>query len=298
MMDFTLFNPIRQLEAIISNIQPKGKYFSPSFDVEKLAFYQLCFELSPKHFCFWVKDTTCQQIIWVEEYALPILDDEASIVDNISLIYGSHEFLKSIKWHSIRIIIDSQYFTQVPLAFFRKDYQHRYLQLAKGSALTNQEEILCTVDDNLDLVHIYSVESELVNWFSETYPLVELQFAHLTDILVDYATKSTKANSGLLCIQEDSFLLVVTSAGKLKLCNRFTYKTYQDILFYVMVVCHELNLKADEIMLRLYGQVDEKGELQQLLEEYIKNVHIGDQQNTTVVFEGLSPNKYIGMLNL
>lgn len=295
-MDFTLFNPIRQLEAIISNIQPKGKFFLPNFDVEKIPTYQLFFEISSKSFCFWVKDSVTTQIIWVEEYSLSWLDADSSVVDNISFIYSSHEFLKSIKWHSIHIQCDSQSFVQVPLPYFRKEFLQKYLQLAKGQLISNSEQILSQMDEAYGLVHVFSVETELLNWFSQTYPLVEIQYIPVCQILLEIAKAESRLDPAMyVYIKEDAINVVVTNNGKLQLCNRFPTRSTNDVLFYILATLSELSMSPEKAYVKLFGELGADGQLLAILSEYVTNVELGDYQTVRVWEEGQIPKNYIGM---
>lgn len=296
-MDFTLFNPIRQLEAIISNIQPKGKFFLPSFDVEKIPTYQLFFEISTKNFCFWVKDSFSNQIIWVEEYAISLFEVDSSVVDNISLIYNSHEFLKSIKWHSIHVHCDSQSFIQIPLPYFRKEFLQKYLQLAKGHLLGNHEQVLSQIDEDLSLVHVFSVEKQVMDWFSETYPLVEVSYMPVCQILLNLAKIENAENPIMhVYVKEDSINLVVVHHHKLLLCNRFQTRTTNDILFFVLASLNELSIHPDKCSVKLHGDLGADGQLYALLVEYIQQVDFDEKSQATLNVEGQIPKKYIGML--
>jgi hypothetical protein len=89
-------------------------------------------------------------------------------------------------------------FVQVPLPYFRKEFMQKYLQLAKGQLISNSEQILSQADESFGLVHVFSIETALLNWFSQTYPLVEIQYTPICQIVLEVA--KAESRSSLRCM--------------------------------------------------------------------------------------------------
>lgn len=293
MMDFTLFNPVRHLEATIANIQPLRKLHYASFEHDKLAYYQLYIQISSKNLVFWVKDLRTSQIIWLEEYAWPILGGETSICDNIAVIHQAHEFLKSIKWEAIHLWIDNQSFTHIPIDFFRKEYVHRYLQLAKGQKIPSEEEVCHVPDTTFGLVHVFSTERSLIDWFMTNYPLVDLHIKHLAQRVMQQAYQ--QAYKLILVVQQESVWLAYHTEEQLLFCNRFGYKDIQDVLYFTLFVYQQLQLDAAEVPLKVYGQIKHGDELWLLLADYITYLALGESTSNTCRFEDFAAYQYIGL---
>jgi hypothetical protein len=257
------------------HIPPTNKFEIPGFDIEKLNQYQLSCEVSDCSFACSVIDVIDNQTIVFEKYDFPESDETNSISYYLQHIYATHDFLKSLRWKSIEIIIDNQSFTHIPAELFKKEYTTRYLQLAKGASITNDEEVHTHLHEDLGIVNIYSTDSELFNWFSGTYPLVELQYLHKTSQLIELAIFSSKAQTAFLHFGNHHFTMVITANGTLKFCNRFAYKTSQDLVYYVLFTMNELEIEPDEIILRLYGNIQEQTEDFDSLSQYLTNVKIG-----------------------
>lgn len=256
-------------------IPPSTKFEIQGFDIEKLYQYQLSCEVSESSFSCSVIDTIDDQTIVSEKYDFPESKEKNSISFYLTQIYAIHDFLKSLKWKSIEIIIDNQSFTLVPTDLFKKEYTTRYLQLAKGSYITVNEEVHTYTHKDLGIVNIYSTDRELINWFSNTYPLIDLKYRHKTSQMIDMAIFTTKAQTAFLYFSNHHFTMVITANGTLKFCNRFEYKTAQDLVYYVLFTMNELEIEPDEIILRLYGKIKEQSEDFDLLNQYLTNVKIG-----------------------
>jgi Protein of unknown function (DUF3822) len=262
------------LPTAILHIQPVAKTESPRFDIEKLNQYTLSCEISESSFFCKIIEPLDNEVIVTEKYEFPSQKEAISVTDCLSSIYETHDFLKSLKWNSIEIIIDNQSFTLIPIELFNKEYTNRYLQLAKGQQLTDAEEVHTYTHEELGIVNVYSSDRDLYNWLSDTYPLVDMTFIHKTSQLIEIGVITSKAQTAFLHFGNQHFTMVVTVNGTLKFCNRFAYKTPQDLVYYVLFAMNELEIEPDEVIIRLNGNIIEQSEDFELLNQYLPNVKI------------------------
>lgn len=258
----------------ILHIQLIAKEQSPRFDLEKLNQYILSCEISATSFLCTVIEPIDNENISFEKYEFPSHQESISTSDYLASIYETHDFLKSLKWKSIDIIIDSQLFTLIPLDLFNKEYTSRYLQLAKGCQLTELEEIHAYKHEDLGIVNLYSSDRELYNWLSDTYTLVEVNFIHKTSQLINSGKCANKAQTAFIHFGNQYFTIIVMADGALKYCNRFAYKTSEDLVYYVLFAMNELEIEPDEIKLKLNGNIVETSNDFDLLRQYLPNVEI------------------------
>ena len=263
------------MQTAILHISPTTKFEIPGFDIEKLYQYHLTCEISDSSFAFLVLDMADNQMVVSEKYDFPESKEIHPVSFYLQQIYATHDFLKSLKWKSIEIIIDNQSFTLVPAELFKREYAIKYLQLAKGTYITKEEEVHTSLHEDLGIVNIYSTDRDLYNWFSGTYPLINLKYQHKTSQMIDLAIHSSKAQTAFLYFGTHHFTMVITANGGVKFCNRFDYKTAQDLVYYVLFTISELQIEPDEIILRLHGNIKEQTEDFDLLNQYLTNVKIG-----------------------
>jgi Protein of unknown function (DUF3822) len=254
------------------HIQAASKTESERFDIEKLNQYTLSCEISDTSLQCQVLEPLDNEAIIMEKYNFPIQKEPLATSEYLKAIYATHDFLKSLKWKSVEIIIDNQSFTLVPTDLYKKEYTNRYLQLAKGKLINEGEEVHTHTHTDLGIVNVYSTDRDLYNWLSETYPLVEMSYKHKTSQLIDFGVFTSKAQTGFIHFGNHFFTLVITANGSLKFCNRFEYKTSQDLVYYVLFTMNELGIEPDEIILRLYGNIIEQSEDFDLLNQFLPNV--------------------------
>jgi len=253
---------------------PTTKPSNIQFDIEKLNQYILSCEISESSFYCEVLDSADNQLVTSEKYNFPEVKGSISITQYLESIYETHDFLKSLKWKFVEIIIDNQSFTLVPLDLFKKEYTTFYWQLARGMLISDDMEINTHTHEDLRIVNVYGSSRELYNWLSNTYPLVDMTFKHKTSQLIDFGVLTSKAQTAFIYFGNHHFTMVISANGILKFCNRFTYKTSQDLVYYVLFTLNELEIEPDEIFLKLYGNIKEQSEDFELISQYLNNIKI------------------------
>lgn len=277
------------------HILPQTKFLSPYFDANNIADYQLNITLSENYFHCWVKNYSDSSLLALESYQLPVEAHCHSLTSNLEIIFVEHEFLKSLKWKNVEVAIDNQSFTLLPLALFRKEYTSKYLQLAKGNALEQDEEVRVKAHPDLEILNIYSAERTIFNWFEEVYPLLNIQYQHFTSQLIDFSIRSSKAQTAFLHFGNGAFTFVIVINGALKYCNRFQYKTPEDLVYFVLFVMSELEIEPDEVFIRLYGNIDLNSADYLLLNQYLPKVKIGDTTHEHLLENQIEEHRYIGL---
>ena len=213
---------------------------------------------------------------YLEEFSMMSSEDMLTkMQENI----GQHEFLGKNVWKKITLSINNQSFTQIPSSIFRKEYTARYLQLAKGKLLEPSETLLTTAISEADLVNVFTVNKRLNDWLSDLYSFQDIEVKHLTSELI----KESVQQSGLQAIiyfENGNFTLVISENGKLQFCNRFGFKTPQDLAYYLLFVMNELSILPSRIPLTIYGTIDETSEEYWEINKYFKDIHWGKAKNT------------------
>lgn len=278
-----------------TTIAPRLKISNPIFDIESIAQYSICQEITESRFRFWVIDQRSNQYIWLEDFHLQTPGEELNALESLKLIYSEHDFLKSNKWKNVNITIDNQSFTLIPSDIFRKEYALRYLQLAKGMTIGKGEEIHQDLISEPGIINVYSSERELYNWFSETYPLMDVQFSHQSSQMIRFALAHGQEQTAFLYLEEKTVHLVVSHEGNLKFCNRFSYKTAQDLAYYVLFVMNEIRVEPDEILVRLFGEVSDESEEFELLTKYLPNIQIGGIPTEALRFQEIPMHRFINL---
>lgn len=254
------------------------QFTTPLFQFENLKLYTLYLEINEHYFCCWAKEKTDSEVHWLEYYT--VADQEGSLLEKLQALYTTHRLLASIKWNSIRVSFDNQEFTHIPLALFQKEYATQYLQLAKGNALTVEQEVYVNHMTQQGVAIIFAENSHLYHWISEQYPFVNISFQHLSTIICDYLLleKSTTIKAHLH-VYSNHFFLVIAQHGELQFCNRFAYQTSEELVFFALYAINELGFAPEEVSFTLIENTINTQLDYQVLSDYIPVIQLQEAQD-------------------
>jgi hypothetical protein len=124
------------------------------------------------------------------------------------------------------------------------------------------------MDEAFGLVHVFSVETELLNWFHKRIRLSRFNTSLFVQILLEVAKAESRLQPAMyVYIKEDAINVVVTNNGKLQLCNRFPTRSTNDVLFYILATLSELSMSPEKAYVKLFGELGADGQLLAILSE-------------------------------
>lgn len=254
-------------------------------DVNDLGYYRLLLSLGEQEFKIGVVSSLEHRCLALEEYRFyhPLSSEE--LIGFLNSIYDNHAFLKANYWMSINVMFKNSPFTLIPREFFIETDPSPYLKYT--SANTQQERVIVAEQSSLDSVNIFSVNPLLTEWFEQTYYNKDINFMHQTQVFVEASKNqhnSTESIHTHLFIENGYFLISVFKDKKLELCNTFPYKTSKDFIYYVLFILDEMRIDKESTLLYIYGNVTQESDLLKLLQRYIYEVKLIDQQARWLAF--------------
>lgn len=219
---------------------------------------------------------------YIEEFALNSKEDT---VVQLQEIFEAHAFLKAGYWKNIKIATAEGLFTLIPNELFDSFKEPvEYLNLQLG-AKSNKE--LKTIPQNkVDATNIFVFSEEVMNFFKETYPQTEIVFTHYTQVFTDAVLAQHQENEGVhVFVEHAQVLITYIKEGQLIFCNTFSYRAYEDLLYYVMLVLDEQNLDNKQIEVYLYGKTSTGSKLFDLLQKYIKHLKFVEEKPNWLKFD-------------
>lgn len=197
----------------------------------------------------------------LEEFAMPGSGGDEPTLHDVRHLMSSHDVMTRNFWQSVRVLVSNQSFTLIPESLFRKEYAIRYLELARGTALTN-ERVYYTRHPEWQAVTVFSLPARLDDWLMSLYPFEKLQFFHQTDALIElgHDVLPPEGKAFLLYLETASVGMVYCEAGRLHYANRFVFRTISDLVYYVAFVLNELKIDPAEITVLAMGQFNANSE--------------------------------------
>lgn len=263
----------------------------------------LCLEVSKDRFRFALLDEN-RHFCWLEDYAFPSLLTERPVSEALPAIFQGNPVLQIAQWQEIRVALNSPSFTLIPGALFRREYANSYLSLMRGNALPAHEFAQAYRHEE-GFYSVFNADHRLADYFSASFPLQQLTYVHQTSALIRAATavdQQLSSTQNLLLYFENEFVTITLYASRqLMFCNRFGYKSAQDLAYYTLYVIDELKLEPYSVNALLYGEITPFADIYTELTRFLPHLSFGNTPpglTLTSGFDDLPEHRYISLYGL
>jgi hypothetical protein len=221
---------------------------------------------------FSLMDRNRNKFIALCEYRLP----DENTDEEFNTLFQQDEILAAKGYYKIVISFVSQKSVLVPAVFYNADDAKGYLSLT--SSLTDSETLCADQLKYTDVVHIYSLPSDLVNRMQSVYP--DCRIIHSGTVLMESELLRNK-NSTDPCIavniRQGSYDIAVTTGNQLNYFNTFTYQGSEDFIYYLLYTMEQLHLNPEKTLLRFSGEVEKHTATYIITAKYVRNISFGNR---------------------
>lgn len=287
------------MEISTLSIAPRFEIKDDRFDVANLASYELYIELSGDRLRFTVFNSINQTFIWLEDYHIYTPFKESQFVEGLKRVYKEHAFLSANFWKSITFSINSPYFTLVPSAYFTEENASKILDFAVGKSLSDSSEIIDYPHAKFEFVNVFSIDKSWFSWINDAYPSRKVTLVHTISTLIEGITREREFNGLHLYFEGIDISIIYFKDKKLQYCNRFQYRTTQDLLYYILFVINELNM-PDDVKITFYGEITSFSENFLEISKYLQNLHFASTPNAikfSMYFDEVPEHRYYSLFS-
>jgi len=250
-------------------------------------------------FSFVLLNSKEQKYSALEFYDFQNCSNYGEVAENIDRIVSQQELLQQ-SFESIAICISNSLSTLTPKALYQKDNGIEILKFNQP-LLQNEDE---TNDwlQSIQAHNSYTLPQELQRCFNKHYP--SQTWKHQSSVLIESLLQQFKLNEATkiyLSVQNTDFEIVVLEGRKLKFYNSYTYRSSEDLIYFLLFACEQLNLNPDQIPLVISGEIEENSEVYKLLYRYIRNLSFikrNPNYNYSFVLDQVPEHYYYKLLNL
>ncbi len=213
---------------------------------------------------------------------------------------ANSKLLRNFEFLKVMVGVATQEFTLVPEALFKPGDESIYFKTnfiqSPGTILHSQHV------PSFHLYTIFSIENELEKELNHLFQ--DPQLWHYSQALLTGISKQLKADAGKqvwLNIRKNKMDIVVSENKKLLLINSFSWQTNEDILYYTLFICEQLELNPEKFPMIVTGEIEEGSAIYSLLGKYIRYVEIPDSPASlsfAVATESLPFHHYAMLYNL
>ena len=278
--------------------QKQISFFDKSFSDSKTSEYQLFLQISKNGLSYTVFNFQTSTFIGFENFLFNDIYNDYSILNPLNQVIEQTHLLKK-SFNKFVVSFVNNRATLIPKPLYKADELKKYHQFN----FTEQEEDVYLSDYvlNLSAYNIYSIPDFIVNVFKH---LDNVSFRHFSTALIEASMLHAKKTNSLALIDvhvlPQSFQIISIKNQTLELYNSFNYQTSEDFIYYLLFVLNQLNIKSNEAIIRLTGEVDKNSAIYDMLYKYIQTIDFCENPNElnySYVFEQTQKHYHYALFN-
>jgi hypothetical protein len=275
---------------------PFLELFDETLDINSTENYELALQVSPEDVSFCLLDTIRNKFVLLRTFE----PDENKYFNHekIQELLSKDDFLTK-KYKKVSIILPSSKFTLVPSPLFdpakKDDYFYFNHNKEDGrNILTNKLPVP-------DTYLIFSESTQILNLTNQFFPGI-LPYHHLKPLFsfISGNRKNATGNYIHLHVEREYFNLIIFNPNMLQFCNTYTYRNISDILYYVLNVFRNLDIKQEETIW-LSGLTEKYDDLSSNLSIYIRNLKFAEPSGNltfSYVFNETDLHRYLNLFSV
>jgi hypothetical protein len=198
------------------------------------------------------------------------------------------------RYYQMAIGYDANESVQIPSVVYKYEDGQLNLEAAYGKNVHTT-----VVSENVpgwNLYNIYRLPSNLHSAISWKF-LSAKSWGINSVLLKDHSPKNEETM--IIDFKTDEFSLVVLKNNKLLLAKTFTYTSPEDVLYYLLKCCHQLNLSQQTVKLSLAGLIEKDSAIYRELYKYFINLEFETLSADVKLAEALTvhPEHYFSSIS-
>ena len=267
-----------------------------TFDLRFASDYHLSIQVGLDGFSFCILDIRRKKYIALRHIPL-IVGKPQFLTRKLEAIFEQEEKLNAT-YQSVSIDFSTNEATLIPKKYSPDE---NFKTIAALSFETGRNEEVRT--DNLpgcnDAI-VYGYPKELTTLLNRKYTDFEFRHKSIPLLASAYDQRNEKNNSVLINFEKKYVQMIALKNFEINLYNSFYFKTESDFMYYILNVCHNLQIdpQADEIILSGF-LADDSGYVRQL-KKYLGNVQFlkpSSRFNYGNIFDKVQKHQFASLLN-
>jgi Protein of unknown function (DUF3822) len=222
----------------------------------------LAIRIGEHHCCFAIVNSVASELGQLAYYS----SDEIN-ADVLATVFSTHSELNN-SFFQVLVCYDYPQNAIVPFKYFNADDTR--LMLNATCSNVGNTAIISEVIPGWQIYNIYAVPKDIHDWISRKFPAGK--YWHNYSV----AMKNIAGADASGCISVNLFTNDLTLlAGKentLLLAQSFPWSTPEDVIYYLLKVCQQLNLSQQKVKLVLSGLIEKQSVLYKELHQYFLHI--------------------------
>jgi hypothetical protein len=219
-----------------------------------------------------LKEKKNNRILALETFHVNVGATTAKWSETLEQLSRNSHLLRNFEFSKAIVGVFTSSYTLIPDAIFKQGDEGKFLDFNFTENESLQKVFSRTVTP-FHLKTVFGIEEdlhhEIIHLFEEPVIL------HLSSTLLEAAhlqTKGKKEKEIFLNVRKSMLDVMVLEGKKLLLMNSFSTPTADDVLYFSLMVCDQLELDPHSIQVHLAGEIEKESAKYKLLFRYFKNL--------------------------
>jgi len=281
-----------------SKIKAKISHIDPNLKLNKAKLCHLSIQVNLDGFSFAILNLEEQKYIALEHFDIQNKISYSDLAEQIDLIVNKKELLQQ-NFVSTSVSIGHTINTLTPNVLYEEENGKEIL--AFNHLLSQNETETRDWIQAIQAFNSYFIPEELKRCLNKHFK--NILWKHDSSILIESLIHQFKLQEGVrvyISIQNKSFDITILESKHLKFFNSFSYKTAEDLIYYLLFTYEQLQLNPDKTPLIISGEIEKDSEVYKLLYRYIRNISFTKRNpnyNYSFVFDQTKEHFYYKLLN-
>jgi hypothetical protein len=240
-----------------------------SLDINKTQFYHLSIQVALDGFLFAILDPESSRYLGLKRYGFEKAFNTDQHFKNLETVLKQDPFLQR-EYKSVSCIHNESRATLLPAALF--DREHLKLYFEFNHLLNELDELHYNFLNQADAYLVFPMDSEISSLFLKSW--LNTRFFHQATPLVDALLSRDNTEGSFVGINfnEGHFDIVVIENRQLKYQNNFSFRSEEDLIYFILFVFDKLELDQEKSPVLLSGEIDKFSERLSYLKRYLKQI--------------------------
>jgi len=240
-----------------------------------------------------------QKYIALEYYDFQNCTNYSEVAEQIDGIIAQQDLLQQ-DFSSVSTSICNSLNTLTPKALYKEENGKEILGF--NQALLQNENESHDWLGSIQAYNSYIIPQELERCFNKHFP--NNKWKHHSTVFIESLLHQFKLQGApkiYLSVQNKHFEIAILEGRKLKFYNGYSYQSAEDLIYYLLFACEQLDLNPDQIPLVISGEIEEESEVYKFLYKYIRNISFikrNPNYQYSFVLDEVKEHNYYKLLNL
>jgi len=249
-----------------TEIRPLIRYAAPAFSYDRSEQLSLRIQVGADELVFSVFDPLPASFVLIEKFAVQKGYAGLKAHQAIARILHTHPSVRSL-WKTVEWISMSPIYTLIPATLNEETNPKDAIDLVhKPEPDRHYGSVLLPA---FEVSLIYAWDIEMKETLSQYFPTA-LSSHYMKYLLGNLSNGQNPETFVLAHVNGYHLDVVVIKDSKLLFCNLFHFQSPDDFIYFLLIVCEQLNLDRETIPLQLAGEIESGSALYQACFKYFR----------------------------